>query len=84
MLKIKVERQLQRKRNMEYIIEDTKTPSGVRYIPMTPEVRQCFRRIIEKRKNPKTEPMIDGCAGFLFLDKDDMPMVALHWYACRI
>lgn len=77
--KIKVERQLQRKRNMEYIIEDTKTPSGVRYIPMTPEVRQCFRRIIEKRKNPKTEPMIDGCAGFLFLDKNDMPMVALHW-----
>ncbi len=46
---------------------------------MTPEVRQCFRRIIEKRKNPKTEPMIDGCAGFLFLDKNDMPMVALHW-----
>ena len=77
--KIKVECQLQRKRNMEYIIEDTKTPSGVRYIPMTPEVRQCFRRIIEKRKNPKTEPMIDGCAGFLFLDKNDMPMVALHW-----
>ena len=77
--KIKVERQLQRKRNMEYIIEDTKTPSGVRYIPMTPEVRKCFRCIIEKRKNPKTEPMIDGCAGFLFLDKNDMPMVALHW-----
>lgn len=77
--KIKVERQLQRKRNMEYIIEDTKTPSGVRYIPMTPEVGQCFRRIIENRKNPKTEPMIDGCAGFLFLDKNDMPMVALHW-----
>lgn len=23
--------------------------------------------------------MIDGYSGFLFLDKNDMPMVALHW-----
>lgn len=77
--KIKVDHQLQRKRNMEYIIEDTKTPSGVRYVPMTAEVRQCFRNIIENRKNPKTEPMIGGYAGFLFLDKNDKPMVAMHW-----
>ena len=28
---------------------------------------------------PKTEPMIDGRCGFLYLDKDDKPMVALHW-----
>ncbi len=77
--KIKVDHQLQRKRNMEYIIEDTKTPSGVRYVPMTKEVEECFRHIIEKRKNIKVEPIIDGYTGFLFLDKNDMPMVSLHW-----
>ena len=28
---------------------------------------------------PKTEPMVDGYVGFLFLDKNNKPMVALHW-----
>ena len=77
--KIKVDHQLQRKRDMGYIIEDTKTPSGVRYVPMTDEVKECFQRIIENRKKPKTEPVIDGKCGFLYLDKNNMPMVALHW-----
>lgn len=71
--------QLQRKRNMEYIIEEPKTSSGIRYIPMSPEVSECFRRVISKRMKPKVEPMIDGKCGFLFLDKNHMPMVALHW-----
>lgn len=77
--KINVNHQLQRKRNMEYIIEDTKTTSGTRQIPMTDEVYECFKRVIRNRKRPKVEPMIDGYTGFLFLDKNDMPMVALHW-----
>ena len=77
--RIKVDHQLQRKRNIEYIIESTKTSIGIRYIPMTTEVKECFKRIIENRKNPKIEPMIDGYVGFLFLDKNNMPMVALHW-----
>ena len=77
--RIKVDHQLQRKRNMEYVIETTKTDKGVRYIPMNEDVAACFRRIIENRKRPKIEPMIDGKSGFLFLDKNDMPMVAQHW-----
>ena len=77
--RIKVDHQLQRKRNMEYIIETPKTEKGERYVPMNDDVAQCFRRIIENRKKPKVEPMIDGYAGFLFLDKNNMPMVALHW-----
>ena len=77
--KISVNHQLQRKRNMEYIIEDTKTSSGTREIPMTDDVYQCFQRIIANRPKPKTEPMIDGRCGFLYLDKDGKPMVALHW-----
>lgn len=76
---IDVNHQLQRKRNMEYVIEETKTECGTRLVPMTDEVKRCFRKIIENRKKPKREPMIDGKAGFLYLDKNDMPMVALHW-----
>ena len=76
---ISVNHQLQRKRNMEYVIEETKTECGTRLVPMTDEVKKCFRKIIENRKKPKTEPMIDGKVGFLYLDKNAMPMVALHW-----
>ena len=46
---------------------------------MTDEVKKCFRKIIETAKSQRTEPMIDGKAGFLYLDKNDMPMFALHW-----
>ena len=77
--KININHQLQRKRNMEYIIEDTKTSSGTRVIPMTDDVYECFKRIIANRKKPKVELMICGKSGFLYLDKNDMPMVALHW-----
>ena len=76
---ISVNHQLQRTRGMKYIIEDTKTSSGTRIIPMTEEVYECFKRIVENRKKPKKEPVIDGYKGFLFLDKKDMPEVALHW-----
>lgn len=77
--KITIDHQLQRKRNMEYVIEDTKTSSGTRQIPMTDEVHECFKRIIESRRKPRVEPVVEGRTGFLFLDKNDMPMVALHW-----
>lgn len=77
--RIKVDHQLQRTRNMEYEILTPKTEKGERYVPMQKEVADCFRRIIQNRKHPKIEPMIDGYSGFLFLDKNDMPMVALHW-----
>ena len=77
--RINVDHQLQRTRDMHYIIEDTKTACGVRMIPMTPEVKECFERIIGNRPKPNVEPMIDGRSGFLFLDKNEMPMVALHW-----
>lgn len=78
-MRINVERQLQRSSNMEYIIEKPKTESGTRFVPMTKEVAECFKNIISNRENPKVEPMVDGIVGFLCLDKNDMPMVALHW-----
>ena len=77
--KIVIDHQLQRTRDMQYVIEDTKTTCGAREIPMTEEVYECFKSILQDRKRPKVEPIIDGRSGFLFLDKNDMPMVALHW-----
>lgn len=76
---IDINHQLQRTNSMEYIIEPTKTNAGTRIIPMSAEVHKCFERIVKNRKKPKVEPMIDGYVGFLFLDKNNMPMVALHW-----
>ena len=67
------------KRNMEYIIEEPKTSCGTRKIPMSEYVYECFGRIIANRKKVKSEPMIDGKCVFLYLDKNNMPMVALHW-----
>ena len=78
-MRINVDHQLQRKRDMTYVVEPTKTTSGTRMVPMTKEVADCFRRILANRIKPKVEPMIDGYTGFLFLDKNEVPMVALHW-----
>ena len=78
-MRIKVDHQLLRTSQMQYIVQDPKTESGVRYVPMTEEVAACFRHIISKRGTPKVEPLVDGYSGFLFLDKNGMPMVALHW-----
>lgn len=77
--RIIVDHQLRRTRDMKYIIEDTKTESGERMVLMTPEVKEAFQRILANRKNPKVEPMVDGYSGFLYLDKNGRPMVALHW-----
>lgn len=78
-MKINVDHQLQRYHEKGYQIVEPKTESGIRQIPMTREVAECFRRIIQARVNPKVEPIIDGYTGFLWLDKNNMPMVALHW-----
>lgn len=76
---VKIDHQLHRTSQMRYIIEPPKTEAGKRVIPMQDGVYECFKRIIENRKNPRIEPMVDGKSGFLYLDKNDMPMVALHW-----
>ena len=64
---------------MEYYIESTKTNAGTRKIPMTEEVYRCFQAIIEDREPPRFEKMVDGYTGFLHLDDQGMPLVAMHW-----
>ena len=76
---IDVNHQLQRTSKTEYVIEPTKTNAGTRVLPMTEDVYECVKRIIENRPKPKAEPIIDGRTGFLYLDKNGRPMVALHW-----
>ncbi len=76
---INIDHQLQRTSEMEYIIEPTKTNSGTRKIPMTDDVAIQFRAIIEDRGKPKCERIVDGYTGFLFIDKDGYPLVAMHW-----
>lgn len=76
---IHIDHQLQRTSQMQYIIEPPKTEAGNRVIPMQEKVCECFRRIIQNRRKPKVEPMVGGKVGFLYLGKNEMPMVALHW-----
>lgn len=77
--RININHQLQRLGDMRYIIESTKSDSGTRTLPMTDDVYECCKRIVENRPVPASEPMIDGYTGFLFLDKNGRPTVALHW-----
>lgn len=76
---IRVNKQLQRGSDMRYYIERPKTKNGERYVPMSEEVKGCFKAILQKRANPPIEPIVDGVSGFLLLDKNDMPKVAMHW-----
>ena len=76
---INIDHQLQRSSKMEYIIESTKTNAGTRKLPMTDDVAQCFRAIIEDREPPEHERIIDGYGGFLFTDIKGYPEVAMHW-----
>ena len=76
---IRIDHQLQRKSDGTKYIETTKTNAGTRVLPMEDDVYACFQRILANRKPPLVEPTIDGYSGFLFLDKDDRPSVAMHW-----
>ena len=76
---INIDHQLQKKSKIGYYIQETKTTSGTRNIPMTADVEECFRKIIEKRNPPKAEPMVDGKSGFLYFDKNESICYSLHW-----
>ena len=76
--KIRVDHQLVRERGGKYYIEETKTSSGRRYIPMTDDVFESLKNILAKRPKLLFETEIDGYSGFILLDKDNKPKVALH------
>lgn len=45
---------------------------------MTDSVYMAFHRVLRARGNVKEEMLVDGCSGFVFLDKDGRPKVAMH------
>ena len=76
--RIRVDHQLVRERGGKYYVEKTKTECGCRFIPMTDEVYRSLLNILERRKKVEKEFIVDGYSGFLLLDKNDHPKVALH------
>ena len=75
---IHINKQLCRTADKPYFIAPLKTSSGNRSIPMTDTDYMAFRRVLENRGHPKVEVMVDEYSGFLFLDKDGKPKVAMH------
>lgn len=76
---VNVDHQLQKRAKTGYYIEDTKTTCGERTLPLTDDVEECFRKIIEKRNPPKIEPTVNGVTGFLYFDKNGSICYSLHW-----
>lgn len=75
--RIRVDHQLVRMRDGTRYIEKTKTECGRRFIPMSDDVFTSLYNILANRKKPRKEIMIDGYAGFILLDKDGNPKVAM-------
>lgn len=79
--KIHVDHQLCRERLKDenrYFIERTKTESGKRDIPMSDEVYRALQNIVRNRPKVKTELVLNGYTGFILIDKNGKPKVALH------
>ncbi len=79
--KIRVDHQLCRERMKDenrYFVERTKTESGKRDIPMSDEVYQALQNIVRNRPKVKTEMVLNGYSGFILIDKNGKPKVALH------
>ena len=76
--KIRVDHQLVRERNGKYYVEKTKTECGCRYIPMTDDVCRSLQNILANRRHVQTEIIVDGYTGFILLDRNRNPKVALH------
>ncbi|MCD7716642.1 MAG: site-specific integrase [Lachnospiraceae bacterium] len=75
---ITVDHQLLKDTEIGYYIETPKTQSGIRQIPMSEDVYQALRRVVEKRKGAK-QTEIDGYSNFLFLNRDGKPQTASNY-----
>lgn len=75
---VHINKQLCRTGDKPYFITEPKTKSGIRDIPLSDSAYMAFCRVIQSRPVLKVEAIIDGRAGFLFLDKNGKPKVAMH------
>ena len=76
---IRIDHQLMRVGVNVYCEMSTKTKAGTRVLPISDDVCDAFRNLIANRVKPEKEPEVDGFKGFICLDKDGRPMVAMHW-----
>lgn len=68
--RIKIDHQLLRgNKHAEFYIAPPKSLSGKRFIPMTSEVEESMRRLIEKARKTGLEQYIDGYTGFIVKTK---------------
>lgn len=77
--KINVNHQLMRDGKYGYYTEKPKTECGNRVVPMTDEVVECFKRVIETRPKVKKEFMVDGYVGFIFIKDNGLPQPSYFW-----
>lgn len=71
---INIDHQLLKNTERGYYIDETKTDSGTRKVPMSDKAYEIFKRIVDNRNNTKTI-VIDGYSGFLFLNRNGKPRV---------
>ena len=76
--RIRVDHQLVREWGGKYYVEETKTSSGCRFLPMTDSIYQSLKNMLARRPKVKKEVVVDGYTGFIMLDKNGNPKVALH------
>ena len=76
--RIRVDHQLLLDPRSKRYVEKTKTEAGCRFIPMDDDVYYSIYNILACRQRPKKEMMVDGYTGFLLLDRNGNPKVALH------
>lgn len=57
-----------------YYIDEPKTKSGIRKVPMSDETEQAFQRVLKRKQKAKIKE-IDGYRHFLFLNTKGYPMI---------
>ena len=75
--KINVDHQLLKRSGKGLYIETPKTESGVREIPMSPNVYEAFQHVLEKRRD--TGAVIDGYHNFLFCTGSGCPKTVFNF-----
>ena len=75
---INIDHQLLKNSERGYYIDDTKTDSGTRKVPMSDKAYEIFKRIIDNRKGTNTI-VIDGYSGFLFINRNGNPRTNIEY-----
>ncbi len=75
---IRIDHQLLKIPNVGYKVEEPKTKSGIRYVPMSNKVKAAFQRVIRNRKKSKIEE-IDGYRNFVFINKNSFPRTSENY-----